>query len=71
MTFTFFTPGTQRTNGGIVTSGGGSRRDRAWIDIEAARARVYEAVSRIILRTAITAGYCSHGPVTDNIDMSH
>jgi phosphoribosylamine---glycine ligase len=67
-----FHAGTQRANGGIVTSGGRVFAVTALgSTIEAARARVYEAVSRIHFENCHYRRDIALTAVTDNINMSH
>jgi phosphoribosylamine--glycine ligase len=67
-----FHAGTRRTNGGIVTSGGRVLAVTALgSTIEAARARVYEAVSYIRFENCHYRRDIALAAVTDKIDISH
>jgi len=67
-----FHAGTRRTNGEIVTSGGRVLAVTALgSTLEAARARVYEAVSRIHFENCHYRRDIALTAVTDNIDMLH
>jgi phosphoribosylamine---glycine ligase len=67
-----FHGGTRRTNGGIVTSGGRVLAVTALgSTIEAARARVYEAVSYIRFENCHYRRDIALAAVTDKIDISH
>ena len=67
-----FHAGTRRSNGGIVTSGGRVLAVTALgSTIEAARARVYEAVSYIRFENCHYRRDIALAAVTDKIDISH
>jgi phosphoribosylamine--glycine ligase len=67
-----FHAGTRRTNGGIVTSGGRVLAVTALgSTIEAARARVYQAVSHIRFENCHYRRDIALAAVTDKIDISH